>query len=732
MTASLTIGQRAQRRRSTPTVLQIEAVECGAAALAMVLAAHGRWESLSVLRRLCGVSRDGSRAVSLLRAARGLGMEAKGFSIAAGDISKVPVPAIIFVNQNHYMVLEGVRGSQVHLNDPAGGRLVLDPAEFQSIYSGIVLCFAPKEDFVRSGRPPALLMPLFEALAGAHDAFFLLFFCGVFLFLPLIALPAFSKMFVDQIIVENQRDWFEWLLAAMALALAVQIAIEWIRNRCVINLHNRVSIRTMSAVVERLLQLPITYFAQRPPGVVGSRANRGEMLAGHVSGDLGAILVESASAMLFLGVMAFYSPILTAIAAAVVGLTAALNILLLRQLQQNERRSAIDEVKLGSKTIQGLAQIESLKASGTENIYFEVWTGLHARLININLEQAASENLLTILPGLLRGLGQAFVLVTGGLLIMQGSATIGIVIAFQQLSGSFDGCTQRLFSAILQVQRARGTLDLIDDVLDTSPGAEFAATRPKSDEIDHASALGRLQKLSGSIEIRDLTFGYAAHEPPLITNFSLSLEPGSRVALVGGSGSGKSTLGRLICGLLEPWSGEVLFDGRPIETVPRDLLRNSMAVVDQDIMIFNASIAENISLWDSSMPSERIVAAAKDAMIHDDIIRRHGTYPGMIGERGRDLSGGQRQRLEIARALVGEPSILILDEATSALDTVVEKAVMDNIRRRGCTCIIIAHRLSTIRDCDEILVMDRGRIIERGRHRDLIKLDGPYKRLIEN
>jgi NHLM bacteriocin system ABC transporter peptidase/ATP-binding protein len=732
MAQGLAIGERRYDRRRTPTVLQIEAVECGAAALAMILAAHGRWTPLTELRRLCGVSRDGSRASSMVRAARSLGMEAKGFRLAGERIRQAPTPAIVFVNMNHFMVLEGVRGGRVYLNDPAGGALSLTLEEFQEIYSGIALCFSPRPDFARIGAPPTLIRPLFEWLADAHTAFNFVVLCGLLLAIPGILLPAYTRIFIDQIITDRQSNWFVWLLVALIATLSVQALLQTLRNRCQLALRNRIAIRAMAAFVHRLLRVPLAYFAQRSPGGVGSRADRGERLADHASAELTTIAIEAGCVLFFLITMEFYSQTLTLIVVGTALVVTWLHVFLTRRLREGERRVAIDEVKLGAKTIQGLAQIEGLKASGAEDAFFEVWSGQHARVVNIQQRQGWTEAQLTAIPELCRTVGQIGILLVGGLLVMHGAATIGFLVAFQQLHMNFENSSRQLFAGALKLQKARGTLDQIDDLLDQPEAAEFSPDRPEIDPLTLVTTLGRLRKLDGEIVVRNLTFGYSAFDEPLIRNFSLSMRPGSRVALVGASGSGKSTLGRLISGLVEPWSGEVLIDGQPLSAIPRELLRNSMAVVDQEIAMFHGSIRDNIALWDATMPDERIVQAAKDAMIHDDIVRRATSYAASVEERGRNFSGGQKQRLEIARALVGEPSILILDEATSALDPLVEKAVMDNIRRRGCTCIIIAHRLSTIRDCDEIIVLGHGRIIQRGTHDQMAAVDGTYRRLIEN
>lgn len=724
---------RTRRARRVPTVLQIEAVECGAASLAMVLAHHGRWEPLVKLRQMCGVSRDGSKASSIVRAARRLGLDAKGFRYEPDQLRPLPMPAIIFANMNHFMVLEGFSRGRVHVNDPAVGPLVLTHDEFDRIYSGVVLTFEPTGDFISSGGAPAILGPLLGRLTGAWGAAVLGVFAGALLVVPAILVPIFSRIFIDEVVIDAQRDWAPWLIAAMVAAVAVQVGLLLIQGRSGLGLRNRVAVAAAARYVWRILRLPVAFFSQRSPGNVSSRVDMSDRLAEHAGIQLPSIAVALVAMLLQAGIMLLYSPALTSLVVGLALAGALLFLMLQRRLTAFERKTAADVVKLGGRTMQGLATIEVLKASGAEDAFFEGWSGQHALVVNQHQNVGRLQAVFATAPEFLTQLGTMTVVALAGLFVMNGRLTLGMLVAFLALQAGFFGSMRILLGGLMQLSKARATLDQFDDVLDEAPAAEFkpAASHPLEDAPERADALGRVRKLQGQVDIRNLTFGYSPLEKPLIENFSVSLKPGSRVALVGGSGSGKSTVGRLISGLHTPWSGEILIDGRPLGEVPRALLRNSMAVVDQDLVIFSGTIRENIVLWDATMPEERVVQAAKDALLHDDIARRPGAYGGGVEEGGRNLSGGQRQRLEIARALVTDPSILVLDEATSALDPIVEKAVMDNIRRRGCTCIVIAHRLSTIRDCDEIIVMRQGVVVQRGTHAAMMGVEGPYRALIE-
>ncbi|WP_419899580.1 NHLP family bacteriocin export ABC transporter peptidase/permease/ATPase subunit [Roseomonas sp. USHLN139] len=709
-------------RRRSPTILQLEAVECGAACLAMVLATHGRWVPLAELRLACGVSRDGSRAGNVVRAARRYGLEARGFRHELAALKAVPKPAIVFVNLNHFMVLEGFSKGRVFLNDPAGGRRIMTEAEFDAIYSGVVLTFVPGTEFRREGAPPGIAGRLWAQLAGARDAMAYVALAALGLVLAAILLPAFSRIFIDQYLLEGQGDWLEWLVAAFVGLALLQAGLAWLKGLVVRRLATRVTLATSARFVWRMLRLPIPFFTQRYAGSIGSRAELTTALGQHAARDLAVLLAEGLGVLVFLAAMLLTSPPLAAVAALAAAGNLALFLLARRRIEAREQKAALDQVKLGARTMLGLQLIESLKATGTDGPFFTAWAGQHALVASQQQETGRLSAGFVTLPDFLAQLGAALVLLLGGWLVMRGQITLGTLVAFQLLQAGMAVPLRLLMLSAVQLQSARGVVDQLEDVLLQPEAPEFADDH----ELD-----GRRQRLSGALSLSGVSFGYALLEPPLIEAFSLELVPGARVALVGPSGSGKSTVGRLVTGLFQPWSGEIRLDGLPPAALPRRLLRDSLAVVDQDIVLFEGSLRDNIALWDDTMPEAAITAAARDAMIHDTIMARPGGYDGAVEEGGRNFSGGQRQRLEIARALVASPSLLVLDEATSALDPVTEKRIMDNLRRRGCACLIIAHRLSTIRDCDEIIVMHRGKVLERGTHETLLAAGGAYARLIE-
>lgn len=728
----MTRKRRRGARVDSPTILQMEALECGAACLAMVLGYHGRWIPLEELRVLCGVSRDGSKALNIVKAARSLGFKAEGRRREPEGLHDLPLPAILFVNMNHFVVLDGVSDKGFHLNDPANGKRIVPADEFDGMFSGIALVFEPTPEFQPGGSPRQVLPALVDIARGSARSIGLVVIAGLMMVALSMIMPAFQRVFLDKILIERFEGWTTPLLIAMAIVAPLVALLTYLRSRMVAVISVKLSIVLASRMVWHVLRLPVAFFGQRYAGMVSSRIGLADAIAAMAAQEIGEALVNATMVAAFTTLMLQYNVPLTLVC---IGL-AITNVWLFRRLRgalgQSSEKVAMQAVKMEGKAMQGLQMIETLKATGTEGLFFANWSGLQALSINAQQSIARREALLAALPVLTTAVTSAAVLVVGGHFTMVDDFTIGMLVAFTTILGSFTGPVEALMGLATTLQQSRGNLAQVDDTLRHRQTAEFAQPlSPPPVESGARARRSRLKRLSGEVLINGVSFGYSPLSDPLIHDFSLSMVPGSRIALVGGSGSGKSTIGKLVAGLLDPQGGEVLFDGIPARQIDRDLLRNSLAVVDQDIVLFEGTVAENIAMWDDTMPHEHLVAAAKDAVIHDVILARQGGYDAPVAENGRNFSGGQRQRLEIARALVGNPSLLVLDEATSALDTLTEKAIIDNLRRRGCSCLIIAHRLSTIRDCDEIIVMERGGILQRGPHQQLAAVDGPYRRLIE-
>lgn len=717
---------RPGKRRKTPTRLQMEAADCGATSLGIILAYWGRQVSLDELRQACGVSRDGSKASNIIKAAKSYGLVAKGFKYQLDAIYQTAPPFIIFWNFNHFLVVEGFGKKVVYLNDPAAGPRTVSYAEFDKAYTGVTLTFTPGPEFQKKKDGSSTFVALWSRLRGSREALVYVTLAGLLLVAPGLLVPSFGRIFVDQILIAGERRWLYPLLIAMTLTMLLRGALVALQKRYLGRFETKLVLVGASKFLWHLLRLPIAFFNARKAGDLSARVDANEQLGRLLSGELAENAINVVMIVFYAVLIYSYDHVLWGIGILTAGLNCVALLWVGRHRVDQNLRMQQDTGKLWGTGVGGIQLIESLKAGGMENDFFVRFAGYQTKVVNAEQQLAVANELLQSLPFLLTALNTAAILAVGSLRVMDGRLSMGELVAVQSLMGSFLAPVHGLVQLVGSVQQVQGTLSRLEDVLQNAPD-------PMRTEAAAGIALppGRV-RLTGAVELRGLTFGYSPLAPPLIEKFSLSLRPGSRVALVGGSGSGKSTVAKLVSGLFAPWAGEIFFDGVLRTQVPRTLLQTSVAMVDQDIFLFEGSIRDNITMWDTTIPEHQLVAAAKDALIHEEISQRDGGYDGPVEEGGRNFSGGQRQRLEIARALAVNPSILILDEGTSALDPVTEVMIDRNLRRRGCTCIIIAHRLSTIRDCDEILLLDGGKVVERGTHEQLCRGSGPYARLIRS
>ena len=716
--------EESRRRVKTPTVLQMEAVECGAAALAMVLAYHGRIVPLEELRLACGVSRDGSKASSMLRAARQYGLSAKGFKKEPAQLKELPVPMVVHWNFNHFLVVEGFRKGRAYLNDPATGPRHVPEEEFDQAFTGVALVFERAPGFEPGGVKPSVLAALGRRVSGSGPALVYMALAGFALLIPGIITPTFSKIFVDNILVKGLTHWMTPLLLLMGGVALVTTALVWLQQRYLLRFETKLAIDSSAKFFWHVLRLPVEFFTQRYAGEIGDRVGLNDRIARLLAGDLATTLLSVMVIAFYAALMAEYDAVLTLIAVA----TALLDIAALRHVSRKRtdlnQRLLQDRGKSMGTAMGGLQTIETLKATGSESDFFARWSGQQAKVVNAHQRLQLTTQLLATVPPLLLTLNTALILGVGGLRVMNGNLSMGMLVAFQALVLLFLAPVNRMVTLGSTLQEVKGDMARLDDVLHAEPDRTAVV------EEEGAIADCATVKLSGALELLDVSFGYSRLEAPLIEGFNLALEPGDRVALVGPSGCGKTTIARLVSGLHEPWSGEILFDGVPRDSIPRSVMTNSLGVVDQEIFMFESTIRDNVTLWDATVPESDLARAGRDACIHEEVTVRSGGYASRVAEAGGNFSGGQRQRLEIARALVGNPTILVLDEATSALDPATEELIGDNLRRRGCTCLLVAHRLSTIRDCDEIIVLDRGKIVQRGTHDEMCAVAGPYRDLI--
>ncbi len=716
-------------RQKTPTVLQMEAVECGAAALSMMLGHYGRYAPLAELRQACGVSRDGVTAANILKAARNYGLDAKGFKKSIENLKQVETPFVVFWNFNHFLVVEGFDAKHVYLNDPAVGPRKVTHDEFDQGYTGILLTFEPGDGFEKGGHRASALRGLRHRLSGSLVA---LLFCGItgfLLVLPTLALPAFSRVFIDNVLLAKRLDWLPYVLLGMGLTVVVQALLTALQLRYLRALRVKLSVGMASRFVWHVLRLPAGFYAQRFAGEISDRISLNDSVANVLSGRLTTTAISLVMIVFYAIAMLQYDIPLTLI---VVGF-AAINVIVLQwvaRTRTDANRRLIQEYgKASGVSIAGLQSIETLKASGIESDFFARWSGYYTKAINAQQQLGLTNRLLGLLPSLLTTLTALSLLVFGGWRVINGSLSIGMLVAFQLLMQSFQGPVNNLVRFANTLQTLQGNLERLDDVLENDVDEVF----DQSGTGDwNGEAAGSSFRLTGAVDITNLSFSYSPLDAPLIDNFNLSIKPGQRVAFVGGSGSGKSTLVRVIAGLYQPRSGEIRFDGKLDQEIPRAVITHSLAMVEQDILLFEGSVRENLTLWDATIEASQLRQACQDAAIEETILSMPYGYDAKLLEGGQNLSGGQRQRLEIARALVNNPSILIMDEATSALDSETEKVIDQNLRRRGCTCLIVAHRLSTIRDADEIIVLDRGQVVQRGTHDELWSQPGHYATLIQS
>ncbi len=715
-----------RRRFYTPTVLQIEAMECGAAVLGTVLAYYERWVSLEELRWACGVSRDGSKASNVVRAARRYGLKAEGFRMEPEDLHQLRTPMVLHWKFQHFVVLEGFHKGQVYLNDPATGPVRVSEQELDDNFTGVVLLFEPGPNFQPGGEPPRFIPSLRRRLDGARTSLFYVLLAGLALAVPGIVTPVFSKVFVDYVLLRQFDTWLIPLVVGMVATAIVLGALTWLQQSYLLRFETRLSLTESSRFLWHVLRLPVEFFTQRFAGDISDRVRINDRVARLLSRDLATNVVGVVMIVFFAAVLLQFDVALTLLGLFVV----SLNMLFLQWVSRRRidgNRSLLQEQgKVIGTAIGGLQMIESIKASGGDAHFFGRLTGYQTKVVNIRQELERYTQILEAVTPTLAALNAAVILGYGSWKVMEGELTLGDLIAFQALMLGLATPVQRLVSLGSKLQSAVGDMGRLDDVL-------LYPTEVESEIDDEELGVATPSRLEGRLELRGVRFGYNPLEAPLVDGLDLTLEPGSRVALVGATGSGKSTVAKLVTGIFEPWSGEILFDGKPRSEWPKSVLTNSIASVDQAIMLFEGTLRDNLSLWDKTLSLSEIVVAAKGAAIHDDIAARAGGYDCRVEERGFNFSGGQRQRLEIARALTINPSILVLDEATNALDPATELRIDRHLRRRGCTCLIVAHRLSTIRDADEIIVLDRGRVVERGVHSELEKSGGgPYAKLISS
>ena len=707
----------------TPVIMQMEALECGAACLTMILAYYNKWIPLEQVRLACGVSRDGSNAGNILKAARNYGLTASGYRFEPEELKKDgQFPAIIHWNFNHFVVLCGFKGNKAIINDPGRGEVKVDMEAFDEAFTGIVLLFEPSEAFEPSGKPKSIWGFARKRLKGTGTAIAFVVITTLIASLLSIIDSGFTRVFYDRIITGQNPKWLIPFIIALSVLAVVRIVVGIIQAIYSLRLSGKLAIEGKSTYMWKVLRMPVEFFSQRMAGDIQQRQETNASIADVIIGTIAPLALNACMMILYLVVMIRISPVLTLIGVLSIVINMFVGGLISAKRVNITRVQMKDMGKLSSATVSGIQMIETIKSAGAEDGFFEKWAGYQAGVNTQQVRYAKLNQILGLVPEIVSSLADVAVLICGIYLVITGRFTVGLVTQFQAYLAMFTGPASQLISAGQTIQEMRTDMERVEDVMEYPDDPNYN-DNPPDDSRSY-------DKLSGHVELKNVTFGYSRLADPLIKDFNLTLEPGSRVAFVGSSGCGKSTLSKLISGLYNPWSGEILFDGKHINEIDRSVFTGSLAVVDQDIILFEDTISGNIKMWDNSIKDFEVILAARDAQIHEDILMRDGGYEHMLIEGGHDFSGGQRQRLEIARVLAQDPTIIILDEATSALDAKTEYEVVKSIKERGITCIVVAHRLSTIRDCDEIIVLDHGDVVERGTHEELYAKGGFYTQLV--
>ncbi|MCC8127394.1 MAG: NHLP family bacteriocin export ABC transporter peptidase/permease/ATPase subunit [Clostridiales bacterium] len=705
----------------TPTIFQMEATECGAASLAMICAYWGKYIPLEQMRVETGVSRDGCNAANIMRAARRFGMECHGYRKEPEALRTIDLPCMIHWNFNHFVVLEGFKGNYAYLNDPAMGRRRLTMEELDESFTGVVLTFRPTEAFEKARKENTLLPLILRRLDGQKAALAQMLCIGILLILPGLIVPVLSQIFLDEILGSGGVSWFGQFLGFWAAVMLFRIGLELYQSKLLLKMQNKLVLLSSREFLESLFRLPVNFFDQRSAGDLVGRIGNNDNVNSFITGNLADLVLDIFVAAFYLILLLIYSPVMTAIGLVGIVFQVVLVKVTSAEIANRVLKLQQDKGKLAGAVCAGLSVTSTLKASGAEGTYSSRILGYEAKAFGMEQEISRFQTITGALPGAVSSLIDVILLIVGARLVIEGQMTLGMLAAFTSLFSSFSEPVEELVSFVKQIQTLKADMERVDDIMRYPQDEQFE---------DRETAKMPQAKLSGRVELADISFGYSRLAPPLVTDFSVNLEAGRSVAFVGASGCGKSTVSKIVSGLYQPWGGCVKFDGIPLREIAPEILHASVSTVSQNITLFSGTIRDNLTMWNPAVLEKDMIQAAKDACIHDVIAQKPGAYDFMLAEGGANLSGGQRQRLEIARALATNPTILIMDEATSALDPITEKKIIDHIKRRGCTCLIVAHRLSAVRNSDEIVVMNRGSIVERGSHEELAALDGYYRRFM--
>ena len=707
----------------TPTVYQMEATECGAASLSMIFGYFGKFLPLEQMRIETGVSRDGCNAANIMRCAKKYGFECHGYRREPEALRSIELPCIIHWNFNHFVVFEGFKGDAAYLNDPAVGRRKLTLDELDEGFTGVVLTFKPTAEFKKEKKKRTTFTFIQKRLSGQYNVLFLLFYIGLLLVIPGLVLPVLSQVFMDDILVAGYKSWLPRLLLFMGGLVIMKAGLSYYQSLVLQKFRSKLTLISGHSFLIHMLHLPVSFFDQRYAGDLVERMESNTNVNQFLTGELAETVLNIFVALFYFFVLLYYSWEMTLIGLLDIAICLAAVFFSNKVIAGTTMKLQLSGGKLYGAVCAGLNITDTIKASGAEAEYTSRILGYQAKQANLEQELNRYQQIAGAIPDAAGKITNALLLLAGGLLVIRGKLTLGMLLAYTSLFDSFADPVKKLVGFIEKIQTLKADLNRVEDITNYGQDERYL-DRPRKGDLT--------RKLSGKIELQNISFGYSALKPPLVEDFNFKLRSGESIAFVGSSGCGKSTVSKMVSGLYRPWTGQVLVDDIPMEEVSTELLNASISTVSQNIVLFSGSIRDNLTMWNPAILEEDMVRAAKDACIHDFIMQQKGGYDYVLSEGATNVPGGQRQRLEIARALATNPTILIMDEATSALDPLVEKQILDNIKRRGCTCVIVAHRLSAIRDCNQIIVMNRGKIVQRGTHESLKDVDGYYQRFVKN